>query len=224
MSEPLQVLPASATAPVATGTIIVPYEGQTNASAKADEAALVVVPYGTQTAVIPFDPIDQTQLDPIDQTQPIAPPAAKPDGLGADAALAIDSALGTRSDIGNDYETLAPKAFDIGAAGPGVTALAAVPPLLSIADALRAAVSPLSSSAIRSTHPDASARTPSVIAVLAASEAMAPKSSGADTHSHQPGRSPLAAAGRTPTVVATIAMHKTDEIHDGHASDLETAR
>jgi hypothetical protein len=34
----------------------------------------------------------------------------------------------------------------------------------------------------------------------------------------------LAAAGRTPTVVATIAMHKTDEIHDGHASDLETAR
>jgi hypothetical protein len=216
MPEPLQVLPATASSPAATGTIVVPYEGQSAASAEADEAGLVVVPYGAQSAAVPSDPADHTQ--------PAAPPVAKPDMPAAEAALPLDSAADAPVNTESEPEAVTPQAHDVGAVGPGVTALAAVPPLFTFADAIRVAVSPEPVRDSLSIHPDASTRMPLVIAVLAASEAMAPQSPDADTRSVEPSRSPLAAAGRTPTVAAMIAMWKTGETDDGHEDDLEAAR
>lgn len=176
----------------------------------------MVVPYGAQTAAVPSDSAEHTQPD--------APPAAKPDMPAAEAALPLDSAADVPVNTEGEPEAVAPQAHDVGAIGPGVTALAAVPPLLTIADAIRVTVSPVAERDGLSIHPDASARMPLVVAVLAASEVMAPLSPDADTRSNEPSRSPLAAAGRTPTVVVTIAMWKTGETDDGHEDELDKAR
>jgi hypothetical protein len=198
---------------VAEPQIVVPAD-----AAPVSERGTIVTPYGQQSAEAP-------PSSPLSAAPALLPPSWKPELPAETVGSLPDEATPATPDPA-DTAAAPVRQAERNAVLPGITVLAAVPPLVVIADAHRvAATMPAAMPVTNDPEPGfaATMRTPLVVAMLAAAKPVESLPAASD----RPADIrvvPMAVAARITGIVMTAAMPEIDDAGKDHEEDGDAIR